>query len=417
MSNMVKLGEICVELSDGLHAAPEFDPLGEYLFVNANNMVNGRIVDIGNGKRASKIEYEKYKIELDEQTLFYSIDGTIGNVAKYHGEKCILGKGACYLRLKPEISRDYIYYLLQSDSFKGYIQTMKTGSTIHHISLDTMRNFRFSLPNIEDQEKKVAAVSIIDSKISINMDICKELEDLAKTVYDYWFTQFDFPNAEGKPYRASGGEMVWNDQLKREIPKGWTAADIKTVCEIVDCLHSKKPCEKFESEEFFLLTLENLTKDGYIDLSEKYYISQNDYSEWTSRIEVRENDFVVTNAGRAGDIGKIPKGVRCAIGRNLTAIRPVAIDPYYLRGFFRSGYVQQQIKTNLDSGSLFKSFNVKSINKLVILIPDKSTLNAYLEIAVPIVKMIEEKLSENQILQSLRDWLLPMLMNGQATVE
>ena len=106
----VTFRDIAVELSDGLHAAPKFFPEGEYIFVNAKNIVNGRIVDVDPNKKTSYEEYLKYKIDLDKNTILYSIDGTIGNVAKYRGEKVVLGKGACYIRLKPEVDSDYIFF-------------------------------------------------------------------------------------------------------------------------------------------------------------------------------------------------------------------------------------------------------------------------------------------------------------------
>lgn len=408
--------DICDNLSDGLHAAPNFDPFGEYLFVNAINLENGFIVDKGDGKRADQLEYEKYRIDLNERTILYSIDGSIGKIAKYRGEKVILGKGACYIMLKETVNTDYIYYLLQSSIFQGYLKAMTTGSTIHHISLETMRNFRFDLPKRKVQDRIATVLSLLDNRIDLNNSICAELESMAKTLYDFWFVQFDFPDENGKPYRTNGGRMKKCSLLKTDIPTNWNICSIEEACDIIDCLHSKKPEYKYEDENYYLLVLENLTKDGYIDVSQKYYISGSDYGEWTSRIEVKENDFVMTNAGRAGDIGKIPAGIKCAIGRNLTAIHPRKINAYYLREFFKSIFVDQQIQSGLDTGSFFKSFNVRSIKKLSILLPDEETMDRYVGIVTPIIRRIEAILSENQELVKMRDWLLPMLMNGQVKV-
>ena len=210
--------------------------------------------------------------------------------------------------------------------------------------------------------------------------------------------------------------MVWNEELKRDIPEGWEVTNILNVCDIVDCLHSKKPSYCFENEKYYLLTLENLAKDGHIDLSKKFYISKADYDIWTSKIEVREGDFVVTNAGRAGDFGRIPEGVNCAIGRNLTAIRPKAIDSVYMYMFLNSPFVQSQVMNNLDQGSFFMSFNVHAIRKLNVLIPDNQTLRMASTYFTSIIKRSEDLNAENQQLTSLRDFLLPMLMNGQVKV-
>ena len=413
------LKEICDELSDGLHKAPVFTPNDEYLFVNATNLENGHIVDKEPEKHASAGEYKKYGIPLNSRTILYSIDGTIGNMARYRGEKCILGKGACYLKIKDTVDVDYIYYLLQSAAFKGYIKTMSTGSTIHHISLETMRNFSFVLPNINEQKKIGRTSALIDSKINTNKKICSELESMAKRLYDYWFVQFDFPDETGRPYRTSGGEMVWNDQLKREIPKGWSVHRIQDVCGIVDCLHSKKPDTAFEDDKYFLLQLENLVDLGLLDLSQKYYVSKQDYENWTSKIEVRDGDIVITNAGRVGDVSRIPGGVVAGIGRNMTAIRPIDIPPVFLYYFFVSKDMDTQIRTNTDTGSFFGSLNVRGIKELKVTFSDDNMeiIEDFENRVAPIRRMIEKLAEENNELTKLRDWLLPMLMNGQATVE
>ena len=134
-----QMGEVCTELSDGLHKAPKFKIGGDYIFVNAKNIVDGFIVDNDPTKKSTHEEYLKYASPLNDTSILYSIDGTIGNVALYRGEKCILGKGACYMNPNPQIlDRMFLYYELQSPRFKSYIYKMSTGSTIKHISLKTI---------------------------------------------------------------------------------------------------------------------------------------------------------------------------------------------------------------------------------------------------------------------------------------
>lgn len=182
----VSFKDITVELSDGLHAAPKFYPNGDYIFVNAKNIVNGRILDVDPDKKTSYSEYLKYKIDLDENTVLYSIDGTIGNVAKYRGEKVVLGKGACYLKLKPEVDTNYIFFYLQSPQFKAYIRKMSTGSTIRHISLKTMRNHKFNLPDLLIQKKIANILSRIQNKIDTNQQINENLLQQARTIFRKW---------------------------------------------------------------------------------------------------------------------------------------------------------------------------------------------------------------------------------------
>ena len=309
----------------------------------------------------------------------------------------------------------YFYYWLTNNNFLAILQSRAENRicSFPQITFDLLSEYLVPIPELEIQKKISVFIKTIDDKISNNNAINAELEALAKTIYDYWFLQFEFPNEEGLPYKSSGGKMVWSEELKREIPEGWGVKNIRAVCDIVDCLHSKKPDYSFEDENYYLLQLENLTSSGYIDLSEKYFITKEDYLNWTSKIEIQENDFVITNAGRTGAVGMIPAGVKCALGRNFTAIRPKMINPYYLRMFLQSPYMEIQIKSNLDSGAFFKSFNVKSIKEILVLVPDTHTLTRASEIFTFLVKKIEQQIAENQELAALRDWLLPMLMNGQ----
>ena len=167
-----KLGEVCTELSDGLHKAPKFKMGGDYIFVNAKNIVGGFIVDNDPTKKSTLEEYLKYASPLNDTSILYSIDGTIGNVALYRGEKCILGKGACYMNPNPLVlDRMFLYYELQSPRFKSYIDKMSTGSTIKHISLKTMRGYNFTFPSLETQRQISSILQSLDDKIEINRRI------------------------------------------------------------------------------------------------------------------------------------------------------------------------------------------------------------------------------------------------------
>lgn len=310
----------------------------------------------------------------------------------------------------------FLYYWLKNNYEN--LRTLSAGVR-KNLNADDIKNFPFPQKSLPEQKKIAYVLSALDNKIELNSQICSELESMAKTLYDYWFVQFDFPNENGKPYRTSGGEMVWNEQLKREIPKGWEIKNIQEVCMIVDCLHSKKPDLSFESENYYLLQLDNLVDMGLLDLSNKYYVSANDYVIWTSKIEARCGDLVITNAGRVGDVARIPKGTVCGIGRNMTAIRAINIDPIFMYYFFASSDMKAQIKANTDKGSLFGSLNVRGIKQLIMAIPPEKSeiINQFINVVRPIRENLEMLSLQSQELSILRDWLLPMLMNGQAQVE
>jgi len=336
-------------------------------------------------------------------------------LAFYNNEKVILGKSAAYLNFKSEINRFYYYYF-QLSHIQQYFYNVATGSTIKNLSLKSLQDFEVPVPEPTEWRKIASVLSSLDSRIELNNRINAELERMAKTLYEYWFVQFDFPNEEGKPYKTSGGKMVWNEELKREIPEGWKAESIEKCCSIIDCLHSQKSDLVFEDEQYYLLQLENINDNGLVDLVRKYYVTKVEYKKWTSRIEVVEDDILITNAGRVAATAQIPKGIKSGIGRNITAIRPNSINPTYLFLAFRGLDMIRQIKWNTDSGAFFTSLNVKGIKKLFITRPLNGIEDRFEKIVKPIRQKREINNIENQQLSSLRDWLLPMLMNGQVTV-
>lgn len=329
----------------------------------------------------------------------------------------IQSQDVCLLKPFPDqLDAKFAYYLVSSKCVKEQLAARSQQTKIRHSSPDKIKDCTVFVPDLPIQERIGRLLFSIDTKIALNRKKIEKLEALAKTIYDYWFVQFDFPDANGRPYKSSGGKMVYNPILKREIPDGWEVGGIEDVCSVVDCLHTKKPSYQYECDDLFLLTLENLTKSGYVDLGTKFYISRDDYNEWTKNIEIKENDFVITNAGRAGDIVRVPKGVKCAAGRNMTVVRPLTIDPYYLAGFFKSPMMKQQLVNGLEEGSFFLNFNVCTIKRLKVLLPQDDAVRGILPIFGYIIKAIDIKRDEISKLIQYRDFLLPLLMNGQVEV-
>ena len=226
----VKLGDICTELSDGLHKAPLFVEGGDYIFVNAKNLCDGVIVDNDPTKKTTHEEYLKYSKPLNENTILFSIDGTIGNIARYKGEKCVLGKGACYINPNPVlVDSSYIYFQLQSPHFNSYLNCMSTGSTIKHISLKTMRNYEFTLPPLSEQRSIASILSALDDKIAVNRRICENLEAQAQALFKHWFIDFA-PFKDGKFLESELGM----------IPEGWRVGTLTEIAEYLNGLAMQK---------------------------------------------------------------------------------------------------------------------------------------------------------------------------------
>ncbi len=372
-----------------------------------------------NGTKSNKyvseqiVEQMNLKV-LPKNSLIFSCSATIGVVAINTVPLCT-NQTFIGMTSSDKLDINYLFYHLKL--YGESLKKIASQTTIPYISKEKFQQLEIFSRDIKTQQKIASVLSSLDDKIELNNKINTELEAIAKTLYDYWFVQFEFPNAEGKPYKSSGGKMLFNEILKREIPEGWEVKNIKEIADIVDCLHSKKPNFSLEDSNFYLAQLENVLDNGQFNNSYKYFVSKMDYNIWTSRIEVKENDILVTNAGRVGANCQIPEGVYCGIGRNITAIRPKDIFPTYFHLAFRGFDIQKQIKLNTDQGAFFQSLNVKGIKMLNFLIPELNILNDFESFVSSIRKKRDHLLKQNQELATLRDWLLPMLMNGQVKVE
>lgn len=168
--------EECTDvLGDGLHGTPKYTENGEYAFVNGNNLVEGEILIKKETKKVDYSQYEKYKKLLTDRTILVSINGTLGNVGVYDSEKIILGKSACYFNVKQSVDKDFIYYVVSSPVFRQYLENNATGTTIKNISLKQMREYTFSIPQIDEQKRISSVLRKIDEKIKNNKAINNNL--------------------------------------------------------------------------------------------------------------------------------------------------------------------------------------------------------------------------------------------------
>ena len=239
MSNTIEIREVC-DVFDGPHATPKKTATGPiYLGIDA----------ITADCRLNPLEYnylseEDYKIWTKrvtpvENDIVFSYEATLGRYAmipaNFYG---CLGRRLALIRVKDNrINPTWLYYYFMSPEWKVFIanHTVK-GSTVDRISVEAFPSYK--IPSIERQKQDdiVKILKSIDDRIENNKRICSELEAMAKSLYDYWFVQFDFPDENGRPYRTSGGAMEWNDQLKQEIPNGWK---VMRICDIADLYQPK----------------------------------------------------------------------------------------------------------------------------------------------------------------------------------
>ena len=416
------LKDLCAAIIDCPHSTPPWLESGKLVLRNFN-IRNGQI-DLTSPSYTDENTFNQRntRVKPESGDLVISREAPMGEVAMIpEGLECCLGQRMVLLRPEQEICDPrYLLYAMLSEYVQTQIRRNDTsGSIVSNLCIPDLAALMIPYYDLDTQRRIGATLSLIDNKIANNKKLMIELETTAQLIYDYWFTQYDFPDECGKPYHHSGGKMAWSNELKRAIPESWRIVPVKDACSIVDCLHSKKPDEQFEREDAYLLQLDNLVDLGMLDLSWKYHVAISDYEEWTSRIQLNDGDMVITNAGRVGGMARIGEGVVTGMGRNMTGIRPVSVPAMFMWYFFQSPEMKRQISNNTDSGSFFGSLNVAGIKSLMFVLPPSKSmglLDQFSNHVEPLRRQAEALQQENHELMNLRDWILPILMNEQATV-
>ncbi len=266
------------------------------------------------------------------------------------------------------------------------------------------RQVEIPLPDLPTQQKIASILSSLDAKIELNNRINAELEAMAKTLYDYWFVQFDFPNAEGKPYKSSGGAMVWSEELKREIPLGWSVGELKDIANII--MGQSPPGESYNEQGDGMIFFQGCTDFG------TRFPSIRQFTTSPTRF-AKKGDILLSVRAPVGTINIAKEN--CCIGRGLASLNSKNGFDTFLYGVLQN---LKQIfdRRNVD-GTTFGSITKDDLFSLSVVIPEDNILTKYQEIMNPAFEKQNEIAIENQQLAHLRDWLLPMLMNGQVVVE
>ena len=181
------LNDVCDGIGDGLHGTPEYDDNGGYPFINGNNLIDGEIVITPATKMVSEETYKKHLIEISPNAILISINGTLGKLAFYNGEKVMLGKSACYCNLKPNVNKVFVYGVMRSDAFAEFLDSCSTKSTIKNVGLKAMREYRLILPPTELQEQYASFVKQTDKSKLVIQKSLDELETLKKALMQKYF--------------------------------------------------------------------------------------------------------------------------------------------------------------------------------------------------------------------------------------
>ena len=308
------------------------------------------------------------------------------------------------------LDKDFAFYLISSTLVKQQLSAAAQQTKIRHTSPDKIKDCTVWIPELAEQKRIGKLLRSLDRKIELNRAINQNLEAMAKQLYDYWFVQFDFPNEEGKPYKSSGGKMVWNEMLKREIPENWHSDNI---CLIADILSGGTPSKQineywncghipffgptdYNGSMFQLQTADKITESGLQHCSSSLF---------------EENTIIITARGSIGKL--VIVGTPMAMNQSCYALKSKNEEYEYL--YFLTIQLIESLKAK-GSGSVFKSIIASDIENTMLCVANKEIISLFCDKVSTVMKQIKKNTQEMIHLTKQRNELLPLLMNGQVSV-
>lgn len=379
----------------------------------------------------SKTDEKLKRSRLSEGDLLFSIAGAyLGKISIVRDSDlpANTNQAVGIVRLdKTKADKNYVYYYFTQKQINEYINKLSSQSSQPNLNLDLLGKLEFNYLPIEFQSQIAKVLSDLDAKIELNNKINAELEAMSKLIYDYWFVQFDFPNEAGKPYKSSGGKMVWSAELKRGIPEGW---DVKELGSWIEKDKSgdwgKEEREGNYTERVYCLRgadLNGLNGKGEVKAPERFILEKNAHKMLDSHdliVEISGGSPTQSTGRMAyitdGTLERFDAPVICSNFCKAVTLK----DEKSLYNFafeWNKAYDHGVLfgyegKTSGIKNLLFESF----VTSYYTPIPSKHLLEKFYDFMTPLESRKQKNLLENQKLAEHRDWLLPMLMNGQVRV-
>ena len=360
---------------------------------------------------------------IKDKTILYS---TVRPYLRHFGiiekpsENAIASTGFVTIDAKEEIVNPfYLYYWLTRDEITSYLNTIAASSVSSYPSINPkdIYDIAIDLPTMDEQERIASILRCIDAKIRVNNKIIKTSEKLMREIYDYWFVQFDFPDENGRPYKSSGGKMKWNEKLKREIPEGWVVKPLEEYITVVRGI-SYKPADELKEESANSVSLlkSNNIQDGAINYDQPVFLPAElvGSGQWLTKGSV----FIAMSSGSKAHMGKtaiVYKDLPYTFGAFCAKINIDTKATVYLSTYFTSEWFRAYIE-NVTAGTSINNIGNEQLTNIPLPFPDDMLQKRFEEYLEPIFDELGELNEENRRLTSLRDWLLPMLMNGQIKV-
>lgn len=371
------------------------------------HLEDGKIPVFGSGGLMRYVNQSLY----DDESILLPRKGSLSNI-QYTKKPFWTVDTLYYTEIdKKKVEPYYLYHYLK----RLDLSNLNSGTGVPSMTFGAYYDIKIKLPDLPIQQKIASVLSALDDKIELNNRINAELEAMAKTLYDYWFVQFDFPivtsSGVEKPYKSSGGKMVYNEILKREIPEGWEVKRLEEIEEKI--ITGKTPSTKIA--EYFNGNIPFITID---DIRKQFYIFNAERNLTISGAESQVNKYVYSGdicVSCIGTIGII--GIVATTSQTNQQINTISQIKDYNR-YFLLNSLKNYFEYNVGAkkGAVLDNMNKQEFSNIPILDANRNLKKLYFDKVNPIYEKIKLNLKQNLELSALRDWLLPMLMNGQVKV-
>ena len=390
---------------------------GDYMFITPTELHGGYKIS-SSEKTLTEAGLESIKTNSIDgiSVLVGCIGWDMGNVAMCF-EKCATNQ---QINSITQISEDYspyfLYYWLSTK--KEYLFSISSVTRTPILSKGVFEEIEIPSISRSEQDKIAKVLLVLDKKIKLNSEVNDNLAQQLRLLYDYWFTQFDFPDESGKPYRSSGGQMVWSDDAKKEIPASWNSTKMSDAIEGIRTGLNPRDNFKLGSGTIKYITVKNLRSDGILDFSGCDTIDETARAIVHRRSDVCTGDILfasIAPLSRCHLVQELPQD--WDINESVFSIRcnKATVTPEYLYMHLQSeAFVKES--TACSTGSVFKGIRINTLLDSRMLLPPMQVVDKFSQQTKPLFSLQYKLNKEIQALTQLRDWLLPMLMNGQATI-
>ena len=408
IDQMVTIDEVA-DIYDGPHATPRKTNSGPY-FLSISSLENGRL-DLSKSAFLSEDDYNMWTRRVTPQKgdLLFSYETRLGEAALMPDSlRACLGRRMGLLRPKQDkVIPEYLLYAYLSPDFQRKIvgKTIR-GATVDRIALKDLPKFKVRIPDFEEQKQVVGLLKALDTRIELNNRINVELETLTKTIYNFWFTQFDFPDENDRPYKSSGGALIYNELIKGYMPSSWEAKSLYDIAIYTNGI----PCQKYrpkDREKFLNVIKIREMSDGFTDSTERVSTSIPD------KVKITNGDVLFSWSASLEVI--LWGGGEGALNQHIFKVTSSAYPKsfYY---FKLLNYLKHFKMLAENRKTTMGHITIEHLQQAIVSVPPRELAERLDNVLSPILSQIVNRKAENKSLVELRDWLLPMLMNGQVKV-